>query len=58
MSEIGERELRNFSIDIGNIIFRKNNNKRARSIISISELIQLSALPESPSFQFEISAES
>jgi hypothetical protein len=58
MSEIGERELRNFDIDTRNIIFRKKNSKKARSIISISKSVQLLALLESPLFQFEISAES
>jgi hypothetical protein len=54
MNEIGERELRNFNIDIRNITFRKKNSKKIRFIISIlesaqlSESVQLSILSEFP----------
>jgi hypothetical protein len=64
MNKIGERKLRNFNIDIENITFRKKNSKRIRSIIPISESIQLPvfaqlpALSESPPPQSETSAES
>jgi hypothetical protein len=58
MNEIGERELRNLDIDIRNIIFRKKNSKKARSVISVLEPAQLFALPESPPSQSEIPAES
>jgi hypothetical protein len=53
MSEICERELRNFDIDTRNITFRKKNSKKARSVIPVlepaqlPEPAQLSALPES-----------
>jgi hypothetical protein len=63
MSEIDERELRNFNINTRNITFRKKNSKKARSVISISEsaqlseFVQLPALPESPSSQLETPAE-
>jgi hypothetical protein len=64
MNEIGERELRNLNINTRNITFRKKNSKKARSVILISESVQLpesaqlSILPESPLSQPEIPAES
>jgi hypothetical protein len=57
MNEIGERELRNLDIDIENIIFKKKNSKKIRSVILILESAQLSILPEFPLSQSEISAE-
>jgi hypothetical protein len=64
MSEIGERKLRNLNIDTRNIIFRKKNSKKARSIISVlkpaqlPESAQLPVLSEFPLPQPEIPAES
>jgi hypothetical protein len=63
MKKIGERELRNLNIDIGNITFRKKKSKKTRFIILIlksvqlPESVQLSVLPESSLSQPEIPAE-